>query len=123
MSQNLFEKVWNDHAVRDLPSGQAQLFVGLHLVHEVTSPQAFQMLRDRGLEVMYPERTFATVDHIVPTVQLQRPFQDGLAEEMMTAIERNTSDFGISFYDVRQRLGDTPTRVTNVISDIRSSYK
>ncbi|MBQ42923.1 MAG: 3-isopropylmalate dehydratase large subunit [Gemmatimonadetes bacterium] len=100
MSQNLFEKVWNDHAVRDLPSGQAQLFVGLHLVHEVTSPQAFQMLRDRGLEVMYPERTFATVDHIVPTVQLQRPFQDGLAEEMMTAIERNTSDFGISFYDM-----------------------
>jgi 3-isopropylmalate/(R)-2-methylmalate dehydratase large subunit len=100
MSQTLFEKVWNDHAVRELPSGQTQLFVGLHLVHEVTSPQAFQMLRDRGLDVMYPERTFATVDHIIPTDQLQRPLRDDLAEEMIVAIERNTGDFGISYFDM-----------------------
>jgi homoaconitase/3-isopropylmalate dehydratase large subunit len=63
----LFEKVWNAHAVRTLPSGQTQLFVGLHLVHEVTSPQAFDMLRQHGWGVAFPERTFATVDHIVPT--------------------------------------------------------
>ena len=98
MSQNLFERVWEAHAVRELPSGQTQLFVGLHLVHEVTSPQAFQMLRDRDLEVMFPERTFATVDHIIPTDQRQRPFADGMAEEMLVAIEHNTEEFGVTFY-------------------------
>ena len=67
----LFHKVWNAHAVRTLPSGQTQLFVGLHLVHEVTSPQAFDMLRQHGWRVAFPERTFATVDHIVPD-QLRR---------------------------------------------------
>ena len=65
--RNLFNKVWDAHVVRELPSGQTQLFIGQHLVHEVTSPQAFAMLRERGLKVMYPERTLATVDHIIPT--------------------------------------------------------
>ena len=67
MAETLFHKVWNAHTVRTLPSGQTQLFVGLHLVHEVTSPQAFDMLRQHGWRVAFPERTFATVDHIVPT--------------------------------------------------------
>jgi 3-isopropylmalate/(R)-2-methylmalate dehydratase large subunit len=67
MRKNLFDKVWDLHSVRTLASGQTQLFIGWHLIHEVTSPQAFQMLRDRGLRVMYPERTLATVDHIIPT--------------------------------------------------------
>jgi 3-isopropylmalate/(R)-2-methylmalate dehydratase large subunit len=67
MAETLFQKVWNAHTVRTLPSGQTQLFVGLHLVHEVTSPQAFDMLRQHGWRVAFPNRTFATVDHIVPT--------------------------------------------------------
>src|SRR4051812_21830182 len=67
MAQTLFQKVWDAHTVRKLPSGQTQLFVGLHLVHEVTTPQAFDMLRQHGWKVAYPERTFGTVDHIVPT--------------------------------------------------------
>src|SRR6478736_1472522 len=67
MADTLFQKVWNAHAVRTLPSGQTQLFVGLHLVHEVTTPQAFDMLRQHGWGVPFPERTFATIDHIVPT--------------------------------------------------------
>ena len=67
MADTLFHKVWDAHAVRTLPSGQTQLFVGLHLVHEVTTPQAFDMLRQHGWRVAFPERTFATVDHIVPT--------------------------------------------------------
>jgi 3-isopropylmalate/(R)-2-methylmalate dehydratase large subunit len=96
MGQTLLHKVWEAHTVRELPSGQTQLFIGLHLVHEVTSPQAFQMLRDRGLRVRYPALTFATVDHIVPTDLLARPFRDGLAEEMMAAIERNAREFGVS---------------------------
>ncbi len=98
MSQTLFHKVWNAHAVRILPSGQTQLFVGLHLVHEVTSPQAFDMLRQHGWKVAFPNRTFATVDHIVPTRDRQRPFLDLMAEEMTTALERNCRAHGIPLY-------------------------
>jgi 3-isopropylmalate/(R)-2-methylmalate dehydratase large subunit len=96
----LFDKVWDLHTVSTLPSGQTQLFIGLHLIHEVTSPQAFAMLRERGLTVMYPNRTVATVDHIVPTTNQARPFADGLAEEMMSAIERNAREHNIRFYNV-----------------------
>lgn len=96
----LFDKVWDLHTVGTLPSGQTQLFIGLHLIHEVTSPQAFAMLRERGLKVMFPERTVATVDHIVPTTQQARPFQDELAEEMMQSIEQNCKENGITFYNI-----------------------
>ncbi len=101
MSKNLFNKVWDLHTVATLDSGQTQLFVGLHLIHEVTSPQAFQMLRERGLKVLYPERTFATVDHIVPTNTSERPYSDSLAEEMIDTIERNTKEFGVNFFDLK----------------------
>ena len=75
MAKNLFQKVWDAHAVRVLANGQTQLLIGTHLIHEVTSPQAFGMLRDLGIKVKYPERTFATVDHIVPTDQREQPFK------------------------------------------------
>ncbi len=101
MSQGtLFDKVWDAHTVGTLPSGQTQLFIGLHLIHEVTSPQAFAMLRERNLQVLFPERTVATVDHIVPTVNQARPFADILAEEMIQALEQNTKQYGIRFYNV-----------------------
>lgn len=96
----LFDKVWDLHTVGTLPSGQTQLFIGLHLIHEVTSPQAFAMLRERGLKVMFPQRTVATVDHIVPTENQARPFADDMAEEMMRAIEHNTQETGITFYGI-----------------------
>ena len=96
----LFDKVWDTHTVQILPSGQTQLFIGLHLIHEVTSPQAFAMLRERGLKVMYPDRTVATVDHIVPTENQARPFVDTLAEEMIQALENSTKDNGIRFYNI-----------------------
>jgi 3-isopropylmalate/(R)-2-methylmalate dehydratase large subunit len=96
----LFDKVWDLHTVGKLPSGQTQLFIGLHLIHEVTSPQAFAMLRERGLKVMYPDRTIATVDHIVPTDNQARPFVDVLAEEMMQALENNCRENGITFYNI-----------------------
>lgn len=96
----LFDKVWDLHTVGTLPSGQTQLFIGLHLIHEVTSPQAFAMLRERGLTVLFPERTVATVDHIVPTDNQARPFQDEMAEEMMQAIETNTQSNQIRFYNI-----------------------
>ncbi len=96
----LFDKVWDAHTVGTLPSGQAQLFIGLHLIHEVTSPQAFAMLNERQLKVMYPERTVATVDHIVPTDNQARPFADEMAETMMAALEANTKAHGIRFFNV-----------------------
>jgi 3-isopropylmalate/(R)-2-methylmalate dehydratase large subunit len=100
MSQTLLQKVWNAHAVRRLPNGQTQLFVGLHLIHEVTSPQAFDMLRARGWHVRYPERTVATVDHIVPTRDQRRPFIDVMAEDMLSALERNVRGAGIEMLDL-----------------------
>ena len=99
--RNLFNKVWDLHAVRTLENQQTQLFIGLHLIHEVTSPQAFEMLRERNLKVAYPKQTVATVDHIVPTADQSRPFQDGLAEQMMTAIERNCDEFGVTLMDLQ----------------------
>jgi 3-isopropylmalate/(R)-2-methylmalate dehydratase large subunit len=100
MPFTLLQKVWDAHSVRTLPTGQTQLFIGLHLVHEVTSPQAFDMLRARGGKVMFPERTVATVDHIVPTKDQRRPFLDVMAEDMLSALERNCREFGIRLFDL-----------------------
>ena len=96
----LFDKVWNLHTVGILPSGQTQLFIGLHLIHEVTSPQAFSMLRERELKVLFPDLTVATVDHIIPTDNQARPFADTLAEEMLQELERNTQSNNVRFYPV-----------------------
>jgi len=100
MSQSLFEKVWNAHAVKTLSNGQTQLLIGTHLIHEVTSPQAFGMLRDLNLKVAYPHRTFATVDHIVPTDQRQEPFADPLADAMIRELRRNCEETGVTFFDL-----------------------
>ncbi|MDH3520458.1 MAG: 3-isopropylmalate dehydratase large subunit [Myxococcales bacterium] len=97
--RNLLDKVWDLHAVRELPGGQTQLFIGLHLIHEVTSPQAFAMLREMSREVRFPSRTFATVDHIIPTRSHARPLADPLAEAMLVALERNTAAAGIPLFD------------------------
>jgi 3-isopropylmalate/(R)-2-methylmalate dehydratase large subunit len=106
MGKTLYEKVFERHAVATLPSGQHQLFMGLHLLHEVTSPQAFSSLDERGLPVAYPERTFATADHIIPTHTKLRPLQDTLAEEMLGALEANVGKHGIRFFSPsRQEQG------------------
>ena len=99
MGKNLFDKIWDLHRIKTLDSGLDQLFIGLHLIHEVTSPQAFAMIKERGLGVRYPDRTFATVDHIVPTDCRIRPFEDELAEKMIVALDKNTAEHGINFYD------------------------
>jgi 3-isopropylmalate/(R)-2-methylmalate dehydratase large subunit len=99
MAKSLYEKVWDAHAVRQLPNGATQLLIGTHLIHEVTSPQAFGMLRERGLTVKYPQRTFATVDHIVPTDEAQEPYSDPLADAMIKALRKNCADFGVTFFD------------------------
>jgi 3-isopropylmalate/(R)-2-methylmalate dehydratase large subunit len=98
-SGTLYDKVWDQHAVRELPTGETQLFVGLHLIHEVTSPQAFGMLRERDLSVAFPERTYATTDHIIPTADRSRPFGDDQAEIMLQVLEQNTDAYDITFFD------------------------
>ena len=100
MGKTLFQKVWEAHTVRTLPNGQTQLLIGTHLIHEVTSPQAFGMLRDLGLKVRFPNRTFATVDHIVPTDNQTEPFADPQAAEMIAALRKNAEEFGITYFDL-----------------------
>jgi len=100
MAKTLLDKVWEEHTVRTLPDGRTQLLIGTHLIHEVTSPQAFGMLRDLGLKVLYPNRTFATVDHIVPTDQRAEPFSDPLADAMVKELRKNCAETGVTFFDL-----------------------
>ncbi len=98
MASTLLDKVWDAHTVRTLPSGQTQLLIGLHLIHEVTSPQAFQALNELKLPVRMPQRTFATLDHIIPTTAQQRPFADAVAEEMTVHMIRNSQGSGVTLF-------------------------
>ena len=93
----LYDKVWEQHIVGVLPTGQIQIFVGRHLMHEVTSPQAFEMLRERNLSFSHPELTTAVTDHVIPTENANRPFKDGQAEVMMAQLETNTKEFDIPY--------------------------
>ena len=98
--RHLFDKVWDAHTVGTLENGQTQLLIGTHLIHEVTSPQAFGMLDDLGLSVRMPHRTFATVDHIVPTDRRSEPFDDPLADAMIKALARNCARHDVTYFDL-----------------------
>jgi 3-isopropylmalate/(R)-2-methylmalate dehydratase large subunit len=100
-NRTLYDKVWDLHKVATLPTGQDQIFIGLHLIHEVTTPQAFASLIEKGSKVSFPNRTFATIDHIIPTLSQMRPFADGQAELMTKALEENVKSFGIRFFDTK----------------------
>src|SRR3990172_6065176 len=96
--KTLYDKIWESHSVGVLPTGQTQLFIGLHLIHEITTAPAFDMLREKGMDVAFLERTFATVDHIVPTDIRTRQFLDAEAEELTQALEKNVKQFGVEFF-------------------------
>jgi len=99
-ARTLFEKVWASHVVRRLPDGPELLYSDLHLVHEVTSPQAFEGLRLAGRGVRRPELTVATVDHNVPTDDRTRPIADALAARQVGALAANAREFGIELFDL-----------------------
>ena len=98
MAKSLYEKVFHRHTVRPMAGGHYQILIGLHLIHEVTSPHAFQDLRERGLAVRHPERTFATQDHANPTTSLARPYADRQNEAMVRELERNVERYGIRYF-------------------------
>ena len=107
----LYNKIWDQHTVCRLRTGQYQLFIGLHLIHEVTSPQACDMLRERNLKLSFPDRTIATIDHIIPTQNSARPYQDVQAEAMAQALHENTSEFKIRYF----RQGSAEQGIVHVI--------
>jgi 3-isopropylmalate/(R)-2-methylmalate dehydratase large subunit len=100
MSRTLFDKLWSDHVVREPPGEPALLYIDLHLVHEVTSPQAFEGLRVAGRRVRRPDLTVATADHNVPTTDRSLPITDEIAARQIAALRRNCADFNVPFYDL-----------------------
>jgi len=103
--QTLFDKIWKDHVVVEQPGSPAILYIDLHLVHEVTSPQAFQGLRKRGLKVRRPLQTVATTDHSIPTISLDSSPADDMAARQIAQLETNCLEFGIPLHGT-----DSPTR-------------
>src|SRR6187401_3485076 len=98
--RTLFEKIWDEHVVYDEPGRQAILYVDLHLVHEVTSPQAFVSLRLTGRTVRRPELTLSTVDHNVPTTDRSLPIVDAISKQQIDTLRNNCKEFGITLYDI-----------------------
>ncbi len=109
--KTLFDKVWDSHVVAAEPDCPAVLYIDLHLIHEVTSPQAFQGLRNRKLRVHAPQKTVATMDHIIPTRGQGLPLSDPQAAELVTQLERNCAEFGIPLYGI----GDPRQGIVHVI--------
>ncbi len=104
MPQTLFDKIWDAHVVTQDPGAPPVLYVDAHLVHEVTSPQAFTMLRERSLPVHRPDRTFATMDHAIPTRQVDIQLWPADAAHQVRTLRENCADFGLTLFDIE---GDT----------------
>ena len=98
--KTMFQKIWDDHVVHDEPGQSTILYVDLHLVHEVTSPQAFDGLRMTGRRVRRPELTVATVDHNIPTADRTLPIADEMSLKQLQAMEKNAREFEVPFYDM-----------------------
>ena len=111
MSNTLFDKVWDSHVVQQIEGGPDVLFIDRHLVHEVTSPVAFLGLKIRGVEVMSPERTFATADHNTPTINQHLPVEDPLSANQLKALEENAAAHGISYWG----LGHEKNGIVHVV--------
>ncbi len=98
MPKTLFQKIWDIHVVAQQPASPAVLYIDLHLVHEVTSPQAFTGLRQRGLKVRRPDKTLATMDHSIPTTPIDVPIADAMAAAQIKQMETNAAEFGITLH-------------------------
>jgi len=130
--QTLFEKVWNNHVVAKDEGAPYLLYIDRHLIHEVTSPQAFTTLRQRGLQVRRPDRTIATMDHSIPTLHPELPIRDAQAAKQVQTLMDNCREFGITLYDLKSseqgivhiigpELGITQPGMTIVCGDSHTS--
>ena len=111
MSNTLFDKVWDSHLVSRISNGPDVLFIDRHMVHEVTSPVAFLGLKNRGIKVLYPERTFATADHNTPTINQHLPVSDKLSANQLKVLEQNSKEHGISYWG----LGHKKNGIVHVV--------
>ena len=111
MSNTLFDKVWDSHVINKISGGPDVLFIDRHLIHEVTSPVAFLGLKERGIKVLYPERTFATADHNTPTINQHLPVADPLSANQLKALENNSNEYGISHWG----LGHQKNGIVHVV--------
>src|SRR3954452_8914169 len=100
LSKTLFQKLWEQHVVHQDADGRTLLYIDLHLVHEVTSPQAFEGLRLAGRTVRRPDRTFATMDHNVPTTDRSLPIVDPISKNQIETLAHNCRDFGVTLFDL-----------------------
>ena len=130
--KTLFDKVWEAHVVDEIPDGPSILYIDKHLIHEVTSPQAFLGLRKRGLKVFRPEKTIATADHNVPTLNQHLPIKEELSRNQLNQLTKNCRDFGIELYGLGHKyqgivhvigpeLGITQPGMTIVCGDSHTS--
>src|SRR5690348_18306159 len=107
MARTIIEKLWDSHVVYEQPGAPALIYIDLHLTHEVTSPQAFQGLRERGLKVRRPDLTVATADHSIPTTDRTLPIVDEIAAKQLAQLETNCKDFGVPCFGVHSdKQGD-----------------
>jgi 3-isopropylmalate/(R)-2-methylmalate dehydratase large subunit len=131
-ARTLFEKIWDAHVVREAAGEPTLLYIDLHLVHEVTSPQAFEGLRLTGRRVRRPDLTIATMDHNTPTWPLSQPVTDAIAKEQLDALARNCAEFGVRLEDrfsplqgivhvIGPELGLTQPGLTIVCGDSHTS--
>ena len=111
MGKTLFEKIWTPHVVREMPDGSALLYIDRHLVHEVTSPQAFEGMRNTGRKIRRPELTFSTMDHNVPTTEDRLDIKDPISKDQVEALRKNCKEFGVTLYD----LGDDHQGIVHII--------
>ncbi|MBW2430657.1 MAG: 3-isopropylmalate dehydratase large subunit [Deltaproteobacteria bacterium] len=111
MGKTLFEKIWTPHVVRNMPNGSALLYIDRHLVHEVTSPQAFEGMRNTDRKIRRPELTFSTMDHNVPTTEDRMDIKDPISRAQVEALRQNCQEFGVSLYD----LGDDHQGIVHII--------
>src|SRR5689334_1208909 len=132
MPKTLFQKIWDSHVVTEQPESPAVLYIDLHLVHEVTSPQAFTGLRQRGLKVRRPDKTLATMDHSIPTTPINVPITDAMAAAQIKQMETNAAEFGITLHGMTSphrgivhvigpELGRTQPGMTIVCGDSHTS--
>src|SRR5271169_6452054 len=110
-AQTLFAKIWDSHVVSESPGEPALLYIDLHLVHEVTSPQAFEGLALAGRRVRRPDLTVATMDHDVPTIGLDKPIADPLAAAQIARLRQNCAEHGITLH----ALGSMQQGIVHVI--------